>query len=171
MAPVHLFDNFLTRGGVSYTKHKTVLAAGSWEWVSSCRGRLRDRVSMGGLNVWWETLNQEVMRLFRAGHYDRAVVLAQKALQVAEQNVGPDHPHVAASLYNLALLYQDQGAYAQAEPLYKRSLAIREKALGPDHPDVAASLENLAVLYLATDRGSEALALSQRAAKIRAMKR
>ncbi|MCP9442176.1 MAG: tetratricopeptide repeat protein [Nitrospira sp.] len=69
------------------------------------------------------------MRLFRAGHYDRAVVLAQKALQVAEQNVGPDHP------------------------------------------DVAASLENLAVLYLATDRGSEALALSQRAAKIRAMKR
>ena len=63
------------------------------------------------------------------------------------KSLGPDHPDVATSLNNLALLYYEQGRYADAEPLYKRSLAIREKAVGPDHPDAAAALDNLAWLY------------------------
>ena len=121
--------------------------------------------------IEWDILNQETMELYRTGKYDRAVVVAQKALQVAEQNVGPDHPDVAQSLDNLASLYDTQGAYAQAEPLYKRSLAILEKALGPDHPHVATNLENLAGLYRATKRSAEAEALEQRAARIRAIKR
>jgi tetratricopeptide (TPR) repeat protein len=124
-----------------------------------------------GAGIEWDILNQEVMDLYRAGKYDRAVVVAQKALQVAEQNVGPDHPDVATSLNNLAELYRTQGDYAKAEPLYKRSLAISEKALGPDHPDVATSLEHLAVLYRATKRNAEAEALEKRAARIRAIKR
>jgi tetratricopeptide (TPR) repeat protein len=119
----------------------------------------------------WEILNQEVLELYRAGKYDRGVLVAQKALEVAEQNVGPDHPDVATSLNNLALLYDTQGDYAKAEPLYKRSLAISEKALGPDHPAVATSLENLAALYRATKRNAEAEALEKRAAQIRAIKR
>ncbi|NQU76617.1 MAG: tetratricopeptide repeat protein, partial [Planctomycetes bacterium] len=48
-----------------------------------------------------ETLNDEVISLYRQGRYDRAVVVAKKALQVAEQAVGPDHPSVATSLNNL----------------------------------------------------------------------
>ena len=124
-----------------------------------------------GAGIEWDTLNQERMDLFRAGEHDRAAVVAQKALQVAEQNVGPDHPDVATSLNNLAGLYFTQGDYAKAEPLHKRALAIREKALGPDHPDVATSLENLAILYRATKRNTEAEALEARAAKIRAIKR
>ncbi|HXG24111.1 MAG TPA: tetratricopeptide repeat-containing protein [Chthonomonadales bacterium] len=134
-------------------------------------GTMPSVVHAQGAGIEWEILNQEVMELYRAGKYDRAVRVAQKALQVAEQNVGPDHPDVATSLNNLAVLYDTQGDYAKAEPLYKRALAIWEKALGPDHPDVATILENLAALYRATKRGSEAEALEQRAAKIRAMKR
>ena len=53
------------------------------------------------------------------------------------RRVGPDHPDVAASLENLASLYEPKCRYADAEPLFRRSLAIHEKALGPDHPDVA----------------------------------
>ncbi|MCB1512661.1 MAG: CHAT domain-containing protein, partial [Hyphomicrobiaceae bacterium] len=60
-----------------------------------------------------------------------------------------NHPSVALSLHNLAVLYQAQGSFAAAEPLYRRSLAIREKALGPGHPDVANTLNNLAALYYA----------------------
>ncbi len=100
-----------------------------------------------GAGIEWDTLNQEVIELYRTGKYDRAVVVAKKALEVAEKNVGPNHPDVATSLNNLALLYNTQGKNAEAEPLHKRSLAIREKALGPEHPDVAQSLNNLAVLY------------------------
>ncbi|MDA1106461.1 MAG: tetratricopeptide repeat protein, partial [Planctomycetota bacterium] len=65
------------------------------------------------------------MELYRAGKYDRAVVVAQKALQVAEQNVGPDHPHVAASLENLAALYRATKRIKEAEPLEQRAAKIR----------------------------------------------
>ena len=56
-----------------------------------------------GAGIEWDTLSQEVMELNRTGKYDRALVVAQKALQVAEQNVGRDHPDVATSLNNLAI--------------------------------------------------------------------
>jgi tetratricopeptide (TPR) repeat protein len=124
-----------------------------------------------GAGIEWEILNQEVMELYRTGKYDRAIVVAKKALEVAEKNVGPNHPDVATSLNNLAALYRTQGQYAQAEPLFKRSLAILEKALGPDHPNVATSLNNLAELYRATKRVVEAEKLEERAARIRAIKR
>ena len=108
-------------------------------------------LQLGALNVFaqgagieWDTLNQEVLRLYRAGKYERAIIVAQEALKVAEDNVGPNHPDVATSLNNLAELYKTQGHYAKAEPLYKRALSIKEKALGPNHPNVATSLNNLA---------------------------
>jgi tetratricopeptide (TPR) repeat protein len=80
-------------------------------------------------------------------------------MAIREQTLGPDHPDVAQSLNNLALLYNNEGRYADAEPLYKRSLAIYEKALGPEHPDVALSLNNLALLYDNQGRYAEALPL------------
>jgi tetratricopeptide (TPR) repeat protein len=120
----------------------------------------------------WESLTREVMELYRTGEYERAVVVAKKALEVAEKNTGPNHSAVAESLNHLAVLYDSQRQYAQAKPLYTRALAIREKALGPDHPDVATSLESMAAaLYRATDRDKEAEKLERRAATIRAIKR
>ena len=124
-----------------------------------------------GAGIEWDILNQETIKLHDEGKYDRAVIVAQKALAVAMENVGPDHPAVATSLNNLAELYRTQGQYAQAEPLNKRSLVIWEKTLGPDHPDVANSLENIAVLYRETGRKDAAVPLEQRAAAIRAIKR
>ena len=72
----------------------------------------------------------------------------------------------AASLHNLALVYQEQGRYAEAEPLFKRALAIYEKALGPEHPDVATILNNLAFVYRAQGRYAEAEPLFVRALAI-----
>ncbi len=120
--------------------------------------------------IEWETLNDEVVSLYNQGRYERAIVVARKALEVAAQALGRDHPDVATSLNNLALLYRTQGQYAQAEPLFKRSRAILEKALGPDHPNVASSLENMAQLFRATNRGEEAEGFEKRAAEIRAIK-
>jgi tetratricopeptide (TPR) repeat protein len=98
-------------------------------------------------DIEWETLNDEVLSLDRQGLYDRAIVVAKKALQVAVHADGPNHLNVAQSLNILALLYCNRGQYVDAEPLFKRSLAIRERNLGPDHPDIATSLNNLALLY------------------------
>ena len=96
------------------------------------------------------------------------VHFSQRSLAIWEKALGPEHPRVAASLNNLALLYDAQGKYAEAEPLYKRSLAIWEKALGPEHPDVAQGLENYAALLRKTGRSAEASKMEARAKAIRA---
>ena len=100
------------------------------------------------------------------GRYAEAEPLYKRALAIEEKALGPEHPDIATSLNNLALLYQVQGRYAEAEPLYKRALAIGEKALGPEHPDVATSLNNLAELYQAQGRYAEAEPLYKRALAI-----
>jgi CHAT domain-containing protein/Tfp pilus assembly protein PilF len=92
-------------------------------------------------------LHAEGVRLYRTGKYDEALRVTERGLEIREKVLGPDHPDVAASLNNVALLYFSQGDYPKAEPVYQRALAIREKALSPDHPDVAAMLHNLANLY------------------------
>ena len=97
-------------------------------------------------DIEWEILNDEAKELHRTGKYDRAVIIAKKALELAEES-GPNNVNIATTLNNLAGLYKTQGEYALAEPLYKRSLKIDEKALGPDHPSVATTLNNLAGLY------------------------
>ena len=104
------------------------------------------------------------------GQYAKAEPLYQRSLKICESKLGPDHPDVAASLNNLAILYKDMGQYAKAEPLYQRSLKIRESKLGPDHPDVAASLNNLANLYWDMGQYAKAEPLYQRSLKIRESK-
>jgi len=122
-----------------------------------------------GRGIEWETLNDEVMSLYAAGKHDRAVVVATKALAVAEKEMGADLPSVATDLTNLANLYEARGQYAAAEPLFARSLAIREKAFGKDHPDVVSNLENMADLYRKMDRAKDAEPLEERAKAIRAI--
>ncbi|KHJ41288.1 tetratricopeptide repeat protein [Trichuris suis] len=78
--------------------------------------------------------------------YKEAANLLNEALQIREKTLGENHPAVAATLNNLAVLYGKRGKYKEAEPLCKRALEIREKVLGTDHPDVAKQLNNLALL-------------------------
>src|SRR5262245_42366906 len=90
---------------------------------------------------------KKVIELYNAGRYSDAVTIAQRILALRERALGRNHPDVATSLNNLALLYSSRGRYAEAEPLFQRALAIREKALGRDHPDGVIPLNNLAELY------------------------
>ena len=105
----------------------------------------------------WPELNHDTVRLFRAGEYQRALPVARQALEVAENNGGPEHPDVATSLNWLADIYRKQSQYAQAEPLFQRALRIREEQLGAQHPDVAISLNDLAWLYLDQGRVTKPL--------------
>ena len=52
--------------------------------------------------------------------------LYKRLLAIYEMALGPDHPHLALSLNNLAALYCSHAQYAEAEALHKRALAIRE---------------------------------------------
>ncbi|PHJ57497.1 hypothetical protein VF14_21470 [Nostoc linckia z18] len=90
------------------------------------------------------------------GAYDQALPWYDQSLSTAKKRFGDEHPYVATSLNNLALLYKSQGRYSDAEPLYIQALAMRKRLLGDEHPDVATSLNNLAGLYKSQGRYSDA---------------
>src|SRR5262249_54255431 len=96
--------------------------------------------------------------LLRAqGDLAAARPLFERALAIYEKARGPEHPHTAASLNNLALLLQGQGDLAAARPLFERALAIREKARGPEHPDTNRVRCHLPRLLTPSGHAREAL--------------
>ncbi|MGH9936961.1 MAG: tetratricopeptide repeat protein, partial [Blastocatellia bacterium] len=117
-----------------------------------------DRALMKALGLYNEAEN-----LLRGGKYDEAIPLAERAFALREKALGPNHPDIANSLYNLALLYYAKGNYAKAETFHLRALGIREKALSPSHTDIANSLNNLAGLYYTKGDYAKAESLYQRA--------
>ena len=49
--------------------------------------------------------NNQAIKLYGEGKYAEAIPLAERALEIREKALGPDHPDVATSLSNLAGLY------------------------------------------------------------------
>ena len=86
-------------------------------------------------------------RSYGEAKYDEARSLIERALEIRERVLGPNHRDVAAAIHNLAAIYRSKGEYGKAEPLYQRALEIWEKVLGPEHPDVALAINNLANTY------------------------
>ncbi|MEH2260506.1 tetratricopeptide repeat protein, partial [Nostoc sp.] len=58
------------------------------------------------------------------GLYQLAEPWDEKCVNVCQSLFAGDHPNVAGSLNNLALLYDSQGRYSDAEPLYSEALAM-----------------------------------------------
>lgn len=100
------------------------------------------------------------------GLYALAEPWYQQCVYVAKQRLDADHPDIATSLNNLALLYSSQGRYSEAEPLYLQALDINRRSLPQDHPSIATSLNNLAGLYYHQKRYAEAAQLFQEALEI-----
>src|SRR5215510_12710182 len=92
-------------------------------------------------------LMRESIRLRQAGKYDEALPLIQRAIELREKTLGPDHRDLASALNGLAIIYDIKSEYAKSEALYQRALRIIEKALGPDNPEVLGILNNLAMVY------------------------
>ena len=68
------------------------------------------------------------------GHYDRAARLLEAALVSNLKNYGADHPTVAVSQSNLAMVYRDLGDYVRARPLFQFAFQVFLKNFGPEHP-------------------------------------
>ena len=112
-------------------------------------------------------LNESATYAYHRARYALAIWLYQRTSAIYEKLFGPEHPKLATSLNNLALLYETTGRLSEAEPLYHRAVEIDTKVYGPDHPEVATDLNNLAVLYSNMGRKSDAEPLCQRALTIR----
>jgi len=157
-AAKHYLTAAKTRAGIgelNFTQLRYAAAARDFQAAA-------DLVPAGQVLVRAEYLATLGEAAYRAGNYPLAAQAWAEALHIQERTLGSEHPEVATSLSNLALVYKDQARYAEAEPLYRRALAIDEKVLGPEHPDVAIRVNNLAVLYRVLGRHAEAEPLSNR---------
>ena len=80
------------------------------------------------------------------GDYEKALPLYQRALEIREKVLGPQHPDVATTLNNLAGLYYHTASYEEALPLLERSLKILERKLGSSHPNFKTTEQNIQAL-------------------------
>ncbi len=125
--------------------------------VSGLRASAQD-VDLGKLTADARTAHQK-------GDYNGAATLYKQALAIQIKTLGPNRPEVAASLNNLAVIYQDEYLYSQAEPLYQQALGIWEKTPRTD-AQAASCMSNLADLYRDEHKDSQAEPLYNRALKI-----
>ncbi|HLL80589.1 MAG TPA: FxSxx-COOH system tetratricopeptide repeat protein, partial [Ktedonobacteraceae bacterium] len=121
-------------------------------------------------------LNNLALLFIHRGLYIQAEVCLERAMSIwnrleeeqqAKQGRQEQHPDLARTLNNLALLYHHQGKLREAEQYYLRGLAIWETVHGPSHPDLAVHLNNLAMLYFQMHNDAQAEPLFRRALEIR----
>ncbi len=105
----------------------------------------------------------------------------EAAIDNIERHLGPDHPHLATSLSNLAAVQKAQGdlfisqgarckakaAFAAARASMRRCITINESVLDERHHIRARDYNNLAHVELADDRVREAVALWRKSYAIR----
>ena len=85
--------------------------------------------------------------------------LLRQALALQETSVGPQHPEVAKTLNNLAILCEMTGKPADAEACYRRAYEIAKAVLPADDPLVVTSRQNLEEFCTAQDFVTERAAV------------
>ena len=105
-------------------------------------------------------LEAAASRAAHAGDFAGAVMYLRQALDRQMASLGPDHPDLATTLNNLALMLEQIGDTDEAGRCYRRAYSIALAALGPDHPAVSVSQSNLAAFDRAHGSGGDDVAES-----------
>lgn len=103
--------------------------------------------------------------LYQQEKFVRAEQLYLKVLELRHTLLGNEHADVAASLENLANLYDTRSNYAEAEHYYFWSLKIREKLGGPNDPLTNETCAKLAWVYRAQGKKDLAEQMDKRAGR------
>ncbi|HZS11536.1 MAG TPA: tetratricopeptide repeat protein [Nitrospirales bacterium] len=112
-------------------------------------------------------LTKQMVGLQQAGRHRDALPLARRTVELAEEELGGEHPTLAIYLDYLGMLHHAVGEGIIAEPLLQRALTIREHAAGLESIAVSHSLEHLAAVYRALGQDARAGELTRRSAAIR----
>jgi tetratricopeptide (TPR) repeat protein len=86
------------------------------------------------------------LTLMDMANHEEALPLLERALELREAQLGPEHSAVGWLLYDLGRCYQETLRFDEARPLFERALEIQTRALGRDHPNLMMPLRNLAML-------------------------
>jgi tetratricopeptide (TPR) repeat protein len=93
-----------------------------------------------------------------SGQLDTARPLLDRALDIAQEDLGPDHPDTLAVRANLARWLGEAGQPGQAAAQYRDLLTDSLRVLGPDHPDTLTTRANLAYWLGAAGQPDQATA-------------
>ncbi len=94
--------------------------------------------------------------LARSKQVDEAREQRQRALELFERTLGPDHPLVGEALVGLADIHKIERQQELSIPLLERALKIFEKSFGVDDFRVATAANNLGVALMDLGRNEEA---------------
>ncbi|HVS66687.1 MAG TPA: tetratricopeptide repeat protein [Thermoanaerobaculia bacterium] len=117
-------------------------------WASLARGSAQEPEDS------WRALDLQAQELFEAGDHRGALAVAQRAVDLAERELGPDHAQLIPPLSTLGDAQLFVGGRAEAEPVYRRALAIAEASPDAHEDEVGRLLFNLAAIL--EDRGESA---------------
>ncbi len=106
------------------------------------------------LHAW--LLNDVACVLDLQHRYPEAIRAATEAIEIKRRALGAQHPDVAISEINLAIVLQEGGRSEEALEHIKHALTVMVKGLGSGHPDVAMTLTNEGEILDALGRHREA---------------
>jgi len=95
-----------------------------------------------------------------------AIAPYRKALEMRENELGPQAADLAPFLEDLASALEGAGRSAEGEPHRRRAVALLEGALGPRSKPLGAALERLALALCALGKFEEAEPPYKRATEI-----
>jgi len=98
---------------------------------------------------------------FYMGDAPLAIRQYDRALELDQTKLGPDHPNTLTSRNNLALAYQAAGRTHEAIKMQEATLKQQASKLGPNHPSTLTSRNNLALAYRAAGRTDEAVKMHE----------
>lgn len=100
--------------------------------------------------------------LHTQGDGAKSEIQFRRALALAVEVAGPEHPFTGVVHGNIGYALMDQGRYAEAEPEFALSVKLLEAGLGPDSPDIVDGMSGHAIDLARLDRPDEAEALFRR---------
>ena len=115
-----------------------------------------DRIGTGTERARAWVLNNHATALAEHGDLESARTLTEKAIVVKEEALGKDHPDVALSLHNLAIILGELGRYPEALIAASRSIDILTKYGDPDTFELATSYQGEGAALFALRRYREA---------------
>ena len=77
------------------------------------------------------------------GLYAKARPLAEKAVELRQTVLGPEHLDTLRSMSVLGNVERKQGQFAEAEKIHRQVFDLRRRVLGPEHPETLSSMSDL----------------------------
>ena len=150
------------RGGILWDQDKYEDARVAYQTAYDLKVRAGGANSRGA----GEALSNLSRAMMSLGDNDKALELANRAKDILEAAVGPNHPEITTVLSGIGSIQYNQGKWTDALASFDRAIAIAEARLGPEHLELGRVLGGRGMALTMLERPAEAVVALDRAVKI-----